>query len=49
MQKLLLPRSNINSSTDQDSDQVTDQDQSPITRLLTILNDDTLSAVELMK
>lgn len=36
-------------STDQDGDQVTDQDKSPVDRLLAVLGDDSLSAVELME
>ena len=36
-------------STDQDSDQVTDQDKSPVDRLLDVLGDDALSAAELME
>ena len=36
-------------STDQVSDQVTDQDNSPITRLLSALGDETLSAADLMR
>ncbi len=35
-------------NTDQDSDQVTDQDKSPIERLLSVLGNDTLSAADLM-
>ena len=35
-------------STDQDSDQVTDQDPSPVERLLLVLGEDTLSAAEIM-
>lgn len=36
-------------STDQDSGQVTDQDKSPIKRLLSALGDDMLSAAEIME
>ena len=39
----------VGSSTDQDSDQVSDQDKSPVERLLSVLGSDTLSAVELMQ
>lgn len=35
--------------TDQDSDQVTDQDNTPIKRLLSVLGNDTLSASDLME
>ncbi len=35
--------------TDQDSDQVTGQDKTPVDRLLSLLGDDTLSAFEIMK
>lgn len=38
----------VSRSTDQDGDQVTVQDKSPIERLLSVLGDDTLSAMELM-
>lgn len=38
----------VGRSTDQDGDQVTDQDKTPVERLLTALGDDTLSAAELM-
>lgn len=36
-------------STDQDSDQVTDQDKTPIERILSALGDETLSATDLME
>lgn len=36
-------------STDQASDQVTDQDKSPVERLLLVLGDNTLSAIEIME
>ena len=36
-------------NTDQDDDQVSDQDKSPAQRLLFVLGDETLSAMELMK
>ena len=39
----------IGRSTDQDSDQVTDQDKTPIERILSALGDDTLSATDLME
>lgn len=39
----------VGRSTDQDSDQVTDQDKTPVKRLLTALGNDTLSAAELME
>ena len=39
----------VGRSTDQDSDQVTDQDKTPLERLLSALGDDTLSAAELME
>ena len=39
----------VGRSTDQDSDQVTDQDKSPVDRLLDVLGDDALSAAELME
>lgn len=39
----------VGRSTDQDSDQVTDQDKSPVRRLLSVLGDDILSAAEIMK
>lgn len=39
----------VGRSTDQDSDQVPDQDNSPVGRLLTALGNDTLSAAELME
>lgn len=39
----------VGRSTDQDSDQVTDQDKTPIERILSALGDDTLSATELME
>ena len=39
----------IGRSTDQDSDQVTDQDKTPIERILSVLGDETLSATELME
>lgn len=35
-------------NTDQESDQVSDQDKSPIERLLSALGNDTLSAADLM-
>lgn len=39
----------VGRNTDQDNDQVTDQDNSPIERLLAALGEDTLSTVELME
>ena len=39
----------VGHSTDQDSDQVGDQDKSPVERLLLVLGSDTLSALELMQ
>ena len=39
----------VDSSTDQVSDRVTDQDKSPVERLLTVLGNNTLSATQLMK
>ena len=39
----------IGRSTDQDSDQVTDQDKTPIERILSVLGDETLSATDLME
>lgn len=39
----------VGRSTDQVSDQVTDQDKTPVKRLLTALGNDTLSAAELME
>lgn len=39
----------VGRSTDQDNDQVTDQDKTPIERLLSTLGDHTLSAAELME
>lgn len=39
----------VGRSTDQDSDQVTDQDKTPIERILSALSDETLSATELME
>ncbi|MCI7693453.1 MAG: hypothetical protein MSN80_02975 [Veillonella caviae] len=39
----------LSRSTDQDSDQVTDQDNSPTDRLLKVLGNDILSASELME
>ncbi len=39
----------IGRSTDQDSDQVTDQDKSPVDRLLSVLGNDMLSATEIME
>lgn len=39
----------VGRSTDQDSDQVTDQDKSPVKRLLSVLGDDMLSAAEIME
>lgn len=39
----------LSRSTVQDTDQVTDQDKSPVERLLLVLGDDTLSTVEIMK
>lgn len=39
----------VGRSTDQDSDQVTDQDKSPVDRLLFILGNEALSAAELME
>lgn len=39
----------VGRSTAQDSDQVTDQDKTPVERLLSALGDDTLSAAELME
>lgn len=39
----------IGRSTDQDSDQVTDQDKTPIERILSALGDETLSATDLME
>lgn len=35
--------------TDQDGDQVTDQDKTPVGRLLSVLGNDTLSAAEIME
>ena len=39
----------VGRSADQDGDQVTDQDKPPIERLLSALDDDTLSAAEIME
>ena len=39
----------LSRSTDQASDQVTDQDKSPVERLLLVLGDNTLSAIEIME
>lgn len=39
----------VGRNTDQDSDQVTDQDKTPIERLLSVLDNDTLSAADLME
>lgn len=39
----------VGRSTDQDSDQVTDQDKSPVERLLSALGNDMLSAAEIME
>ena len=39
----------LSRSTDQDSDQVSDQDKSPVERLLSALGNDTLSASEIME
>lgn len=39
----------IGRSTDRDSDQVTDQDKTPIERILSALGDETLSATDLME
>ncbi len=39
----------VGRNTDQDSDQVTDQDKTPIGRLLSVLDNDTLSAADLME
>ena len=39
----------VGRSTDQDSDQVTVQDKTPVERILSALNDETLSATELME
>lgn len=39
----------VDRSTDQDSDQVTDQDKSPVDRLLSVLGNDMLSATEIME
>lgn len=39
----------VGRSTDQDGDQVTDQDKTPIERILSALGDETLSATELME
>lgn len=39
----------LSHNTDQDSDQVSDQDEVPVKRLLSVLGDETLSATELMK
>lgn len=39
----------VGRSTDQDSDQVTDQDKTPIERILSTLGDETLSATDLME
>lgn len=39
----------VGRSTDQDSDQVTDQDKSPVDRLLSVLGNDMLSATEIME
>lgn len=39
----------VGRSTDQDSDQVTDQDKSPVRRLISALGDDMLSAAEIME
>ena len=39
----------VGRSTDQDSDQVTDQDKTPIERILSVLGDETLSATDLME
>lgn len=39
----------LSHNTDQDSDQVSDQDEVPVKRLLSVLGNETLSAAELMK
>ena len=39
----------VGRSTDQNSDQVTDQDKTPIERILSTLGDETLSATDLME
>lgn len=39
----------VGRSTDQDGDQVSDQDKSPVKRLLSVLGSDVLSAAELMQ
>lgn len=39
----------VGRSTDQDSDQVTDQDKSPVERLLSALGNDMFSAAEIME
>lgn len=39
----------VGRSTDQDSDQVADQDKSPVDRLLSVLGNDMLSATEIME
>lgn len=39
----------VGRSTDQDSNQVTDQDKTPVERLLSVLDEDALSAAELME
>ena len=39
----------VGRSTDQDGDQVTDQDKSPVDRLLSVLGNDMLSATEIME
>lgn len=39
----------VGSQTDQDTDQVTDQDKTPVERLLTIMGNETLPAQEMMK
>ena len=39
----------LSHNTDQDSDQVSDQDETPTDRLLSVLGNETLSAAELMK
>ena len=39
----------LSRSTDRASDQVTDQDKSPVERLLLVLGDNTLSAIEIME
>lgn len=45
----LLEITVVGSSSDQDSDQVNDQDETCVKRLLAILGEDTLSAVEIME